>query len=116
MSSSLAKLILLGILIGCAASQSISLIGNTVTISWINKGDVTSFYATAAIGNGVVVSDAWLGIGLNPQSTMVCLFIFLEQTLEIAFYLNFRVVLLFPYVVLVHRPLWREQRQLLRRE
>ena len=76
MSSNLAKLILLGILIGCAASQSISLIDNTVTISWINKGDVTSFYATAAIGNGVSVSDAWLGIGLNPQSTMVFCLIF----------------------------------------
>ena len=71
MSSNLAKLILLGILIGCAASQSISLIDNTVTISWINKGDVTSFYATAAIGNGVSVSDAWLGIGLNSQAVMV---------------------------------------------
>ena len=73
-NSSLAKLLILGVLIGCAASQSISLISNTVTISWINKGDVTSFFATAVIGNGISAANAWLGIGLNAQSAMVFLF------------------------------------------
>jgi hypothetical protein len=59
---------MLGVLINCSKSESISLINGTVSISWSNKGNVTSFYATAFFTN---VNDAWLGIGLNSQAVMV---------------------------------------------
>lgn len=71
MNSNLLKLLIVGFIFECVNSQSINLLSNTVFISWTNKGNVTSFYASANIGNGVSVNDAWLGIGLNTLSTMV---------------------------------------------
>jgi hypothetical protein len=73
MSSNLAKFFILGLLFECSKSQSINFLNNNVFISWTNKGSITSFYATANIGNGVSVGDVWFGIGLNNQSAMVFL-------------------------------------------
>ena len=73
MNSNFLKLFLLGLLIECAKSESINLLENAIFISWTNKGFSTSFYASANIGNGVSVGNAWLSIGLNTQSTMVFL-------------------------------------------
>lgn len=85
MNSNFLKLFILGLLIECAKSQSINLLENTIFISWTNKGFSTSFYASANIGNGISVNNAWLGIGLNTQSTMV----FLSLNLTFFPYKNF---------------------------
>ena len=74
---------MLGILIKFSKSESISLINGTVSISWSNKGNVTSFYATAFFTN---VIDAWLGIGLNSQAVMV--FILEFYSINALFYAN----------------------------
>jgi hypothetical protein len=71
MSSNLIKLLILGLAFVCVKSQNINLLSNAVFISWTNKGSITSFSATANIGNGVNVNDAWFGVGLNTQSAMV---------------------------------------------
>jgi hypothetical protein len=71
MNSNLLKLFIVGFVFEYTMSQSINLLSNTVFISWTNKGNVTSFYASANIGNAVNLNDAWFGIGLNTQSAMV---------------------------------------------
>ena len=50
--------------------QTVTLLGN-VQITYKNQGKYTDFLVTSPLGNGVSVSNCWLGIGLNLQPKMV---------------------------------------------
>ena len=53
-------------------SGSISLLN--VNITWTNRGTTTDFVVTSPLGNGVSLTNAWLGVGLNPNDAMVTQF------------------------------------------
>ena len=44
---------------------------NNVHIEWTNNGAYTEFYVASSLDDDIDVNDAWLGIGLNRDRTMV---------------------------------------------
>ena len=56
------------------SGQSLTLLSN-INISWTRNvalnSDTTSFIVSTSLGNGVSVTNAWLGIGLNNNPRMV---------------------------------------------
>ena len=58
----------------CLAQQTITVEG--VTVTWQNLGTKTVFTASSSLGNGVDISDSWLGVGINTAPKMVCAWIF----------------------------------------
>jgi hypothetical protein len=74
------KAALLAVLvINCSCQKQTVTIKN-VTISWENKGNKTMFYVSSPLGNGVELSDCWLGVGINSKKGMVAsqIFIFIK--------------------------------------
>lgn len=53
----------------CICQSSLNLLG--VHITWNNLGDRTEFNVTSSLSPGVDVNDAWIGVGLNNETSMV---------------------------------------------
>jgi hypothetical protein len=65
------KAISLTICLSYCVCQKQTVIIKNVTISWENKGAKTIFNVSTPLGNGVDVSDCWLGVGITSAKGMV---------------------------------------------
>lgn len=63
--------LLVSALANMALAKSPVTLLNNVKISFTNNGTHTQFTVTSPLGNGISVTNAWLGIGLNSNSGMV---------------------------------------------
>ena len=76
----------LAIVNSCAAVSSIQL--SNIHVQWEIRGDKTHFKLTTPLGNGVIASNAWIGLGLSEQNAMVfyLLFSYLFICLKLRFF------------------------------
>lgn len=69
------KLLLIGliltVLFGFISTQSQLNLLNNVNITYTNNGTHTQFVVISPLGQGVQISNSWLGVGLNSVGLMV---------------------------------------------
>lgn len=58
------------VIVRSQTQQSLTLLSN-VNIAYTYGSSSTQFVITSPLGNGISVTNAWLGIGFNSQTKMV---------------------------------------------
>ena len=80
------------VIVRSQTQQSLTLLSN-VNIAYTYGSTSTQFIITSPLGNGISVTNAWLGIGFNSQTKMVI------QSIEFTSELDFDLIIEFIFRV-----------------